>query len=57
MVVGLNTPFTGLRGGYSLQECKLLVLLAVGGALCMLFAGLIFKTFHPQKQEEKENMK
>ena len=53
MIVGLNALFTGLRGGYSLQECKFLVLLAVGGALCMLFAGLIFKTFHPQRQEGK----
>ena len=53
MTIGLNALFTGLRGGYSLQECKFLVLLAAGGALCMLFAGLIFKTFHPQKQEEK----
>ena len=53
MTIGLNALFTGLRGGYSLQECKFLVLLAVGGALCALFAGLIFKSFHPQKQKEK----
>ena len=53
MIVGLNALFAGLRGGYSLQECKALVLLAAGGALCALFAGLIFKTFHPQKQKEK----
>ena len=53
MTIGLNALFTGLRGGYSLQECKFLVLLAAGGALCALFAGLIFKTSHPQKQEEK----
>ena len=53
MIVGLTGLFAGLRGGYSLGECKLLVLLAVGGALCAVFAGLIFKTFHPQKQEEK----
>ena len=53
MTIGLNALFTGQRGGYSLQECKFLVLLAVGGALCALFAGLIFKTFHPKKQEEK----
>ena len=52
MAVGLNALFAGLRGGYSVGECKLLILLAVGGALCALFAGLIFKTFHPQKQEE-----
>ena len=52
MIVGLTGLFTGLRGGYSVGECKLLILLAVGGALCAVFAGLIFKTFHPQKQEE-----
>ena len=52
MIVGLTGLFAGLRGGYSMGECKLLVLLAVGGALCALFAGLIFKTFHPRKQEE-----
>ena len=53
MTIGLNALFTGLRGGYSFLECKFLVLMAVGGALCALFAGLIFKTFHPQKQEKK----
>lgn len=52
MVVGLNALFAGLRSGYSVGECKLLILLAMGGALCALFAGLIFKTFHPRKQEE-----
>lgn len=52
MAVGLNALFAGLRGGYSVGECKLLILLAMGGALCAVFAGLIFKTFHPQKQEE-----
>lgn len=53
IVVGLNALAAGLRAGFSAEECKLLILLAVGGALCALFAGLIFKTFHPQKQEEK----
>ena len=52
MIVGLTGLFACLRGGYSVGECKLLILLAVGGALCAVFAGLIFKTFHPQKQEE-----
>ena len=52
MIVGLNALFAALRGGYSVGECKLLILMALGGALCALFAGLIFKTFHPQKQEE-----
>lgn len=52
MIVGLTGLFAGLRGGYSVRECKLLILLAVGGALCAVFARLIFKTFHPRKQEE-----
>ena len=51
IIVGLTGLFAGLRGGYSVGECKLLILLAMGGALCAVFAGLIFKTFHPQKQE------
>lgn len=50
IIVGLNALATALRAGFSVEECKLLVLLAVGGALCGLFAGLIFKTFHPQDQ-------
>lgn len=52
IIVGLNALTAGLRAGFSVGECKLLILLAVGSALCALFAGLIFKTFHPRKQEE-----
>lgn len=52
MIVGLNALFASLRSGYSIEESQSLILLAVGGALCALFAGLIFKTFHPQNQEE-----
>ena len=52
IIVGLNALTAGMRAGLSAGECKLLILLAVGGALCALFAGLIFKTFHPRKQEE-----
>ena len=52
MIVGLSALFASLRSGYSMEECQSTMLLAVGGALCALFAGLIFKTFHPQKQEE-----
>lgn len=47
MVVGLSALFAGIRAGYSLGECQPMMLLAIGGALCGLFAGLIFKTFHP----------
>ena len=53
MIVGLSALFAGIRAGYSLGDCRCLALLAVGGALCALFAGLIFKTFLPQKQEMK----
>ena len=52
IIVGLNATVAGLRAGFSVEECKLLILLAAGGAMCALFAGLIFKTFHPRKQEE-----
>ena len=52
MIVGLTGLFAGLRNSHSLGDCKLLLLLAIGGALCAMFAGLIFKTFHPRKQEE-----
>ena len=52
MIVGLTGLFAGLRNSHSLGDCKLLLLLAIGGALCAVFAGLIFKTFHPRKQEE-----
>ena len=55
IVVGLSALFAGVRAGCSLRDCKLLALLAVGGALCALFAGLIFKTFHPQKQEQSSD--
>lgn len=52
IIVGLNALTAGMRAGFSVEECKLLILLSVGGALCAVFAGLIFKTFHPRKQEE-----
>lgn len=53
IVVGLNALGAALRAGFSVEECKPLVLLAVGGALCALFAGLIFKTFHPQDKGDR----
>lgn len=53
VIVSLNALLTSLRSGYSAEACQPLFLLAVGGALCALFAGLIFKTFHPQEQEER----
>lgn len=53
MIVGLSALFASLCSGYSMEECQSLVLLAVGGALCGLFAGLIFKTFHPQDKGDR----
>ena len=53
MIVGLSALFASLRSGYYMEESQSLMLLAVGGALCGLFAGLIFKTFHPQKKEDR----
>ena len=53
MIVGLTAFFTALRAGYAPAECGLLLLLAAGGALCAVFAGLIFRTFRPQMQEER----
>ena len=47
-VISLNALFASLCSDYSIEECQPLMLLVVGGALCGLFAGLIFKTFHPQ---------
>lgn len=49
-IVGANALFAGMRGGYSMEECQMLVLLAIGGMLCALFAGLILKTFHPKNE-------
>ena len=53
IIVSLNALLASLRSGYSAEACHPLILLAAGGALCGLFAGLIFKTFHPQEQEER----
>ncbi|MBQ8620207.1 MAG: hypothetical protein IJ418_22240 [Clostridia bacterium] len=50
-MVGGNALAAGMRGGYSLKECRLLVLLFIGGMLCAVFAGLILKTFHPTNEE------
>ena len=50
-IVGVIALLAGMRGGYTLRECQLLALLAVGGMLCALFAGLILKTFHPTNKE------
>ena len=53
VVIALNALLTSLRSGYSMEECQSLMLLIVGGGLCGMFAGLIFKTFHPQDLQER----
>ena len=55
VVVGLTALFAAIQAGYSVKECKLLLLLAVGSALCTLFAGLILKTFRPKNQEKEKH--
>lgn len=49
-IIALNALFAGVRQGYLLNECYLLILLSMGGSLCALFAGLIYKSFHAQKE-------
>ena len=51
-VVSLSALFASMRAGYSLADCQYLVMMTVGGILCALFAGLIFKSFHLQNREE-----
>lgn len=52
LVVSLNALFASLRAGCPLMDCKYFIMMAVGGILCALFAGLIFKSFHLQNREE-----
>lgn len=54
IIAPLNALVASLRAGCALADCKYLVLMAVGGALCALFAGLIFKSFHLQNREETD---
>lgn len=51
VIIGLTALFAAQRAGYSVGDCRLLLLLAVGGALCAVFAGPIFKTFHLQEKK------
>lgn len=51
VIVGLTGLFAAMRVGFSVNECAALVWMAAGGALCAVFAGLIFKTFHPQRRD------
>lgn len=45
IIVSLTAFFTTLRAGYTLTECTYLILMAVGGALCFVFAGLLLKGY------------
>ena len=45
IIVSLTALFTSIRYGYSLNECKYIVLMLLGGILCFIFAGLIFTGF------------
>ena len=49
VIVGLTGLFAAMRAGFTVTECAALVWMAAGGILCAVFAGLIFKTFHPQR--------
>lgn len=44
-IASLTALFTSLRAGCSMNECRSLFLLAVGGALCFVFAGLLLKGY------------
>ena len=48
IIISLTALFTGIRAGFSFHELYSLAILAAGAALCALFAGLIFRSFHRQ---------
>ena len=45
IIVSLTAFFTTLRAGYPLTECTYLILMAVSGVLCFVFAGLLLKGY------------
>lgn len=49
IIVSLTVFFTTLRAGYSLEECAYLILMAVGGVLCFVFAGLLLKGYRKKE--------
>lgn len=53
IIVSLTALFSSIRYGYSLTECKYIVLMFLGGILCFVFAGLIFKGFYRKTEEWK----
>ena len=48
IIISLTALFTGIRASFAFHELYSLAILAAGAALCALFAGLIFKSFHKQ---------
>ena len=50
IIISLTALFTGIRAGFAFHELYSLAILAAGAALCALFAGLIFKSFHKQME-------
>lgn len=49
IIVSLTAFFTTLRAGYTLTECTYLILMAVGGVLCFVFAGLLLKGYRKKE--------
>ena len=49
IIVSLTAFFASLRAGYSLAECTYLILMAVGGVLCFVFAGLLLKGYRKKE--------
>ena len=50
IIISLTALFTGIRAGFAFHELYSLAILVAGAALCALFAGLIFKSFHKQME-------
>lgn len=50
IIISLNALFSSIRAGFAFRELYSLAILAAGAALCALFAGLIFKSFHKQME-------
>lgn len=49
IIVSLTALFTSIRAGFAWFELYSLIGIATGAALCALFAGLIYKSFHVLK--------
>ena len=49
IIVSLTALFTTLRAGYTVIECTYLILMAVGGVLCFVFAGLLLKGYRKKE--------